>query len=98
VDGEGVEVNTHYIDQLTAERAAGANPLDTPINLQAHVWYAALRRQHPEHAAGRTFRGFVESLWGAEDLTAAPADEDDTDADEVAGNGLDPTRPVASAG
>jgi hypothetical protein len=94
--GEPVELSTNYGDQLTAERAIGESPLNTPINLQAHVWYSAFRRANPEHPAGRTFRGFVDNLWGAEDLDEAGADDEADNA--VGSNGLDPTPVAATEG
>jgi hypothetical protein len=83
--GEEVKITTAAWDQLNAERAIGQGVQDHPIELGMQVWYSALRRQHPDNPAAKSFRMFVESL--------EEADEEDTAAGP---DGLDPTRPVAS--
>lgn len=85
LDGEAVKVKTNAGDQLTAERALNGPLMEHQAELGMRVWYSALRRQHPDHPASKSFRAFVEALEGADE-------EDET----ATRDDLDPTQPVGS--
>jgi len=82
--GEEVKITTNAWDQLSAESSVGAGVMEHPVALGMHVYYAALKRQHPEHPTAKTFRAFVDVLEATED------EDDDTP--------LDPTLPADTGG
>lgn len=84
LDGEAVEIRTNYQDYLNAERALGKNIAEAAVEYQGRAWFAALRRQYPDHPAAKNFRAFAEMIDAGDE---AAADEDD---------GLDPIRPAGS--